>query len=82
MQSSKELDELFIQLNLNISQNSNYLKILLNAFMPYKEKFEKLELFYMIIPILSINYVEFMLVQKEQVAKKNPKNYMISVSIW
>jgi hypothetical protein len=38
-----------------------------------------LELFYYIIPALTLNFVEHMLISKEKVMKKNPQDCNISV---
>lgn len=67
----KELDDIFKSLEDRFSDKIDYLNLMVKAFSKIVTKENKhLKLFYMLIPALSINYVEFVARGKDQINKK------------
>lgn len=78
--AAEDLDEVFNMLKNNFSDSTDYIKIMVKVFSTINNKENKhLRLFYMIIPALTINYIENMLMSKERLAKKNQTNCFIEV---
>ncbi|VDK85426.1 unnamed protein product, partial [Onchocerca ochengi] len=75
--AAKVLDNVFDMAKKNINQSDNYLQILVEAFAPElrrNTKYEHLNFFYMIIPPLTINYVDRMLSCKGKLGRRAKQN--------
>ena len=71
-QSAEELDDIFKYLKTSFSDRSDYLKILVKAFRSVLKDHTHLNLFWLIIPVLTLNYVENMLLGKDRMKQNNP----------
>lgn len=73
--AAKTLDEAIQSLEDNFSESANYLKMLVNAFNKHirNEKFAHLHKFYLIVPALSMNYVEHMIILKEDLSREHSR---------
>ncbi|CAD8128339.1 unnamed protein product [Paramecium sonneborni] len=70
--TAKELEEIFTQYKSSFSEKIDYINLLLNAFSSIKSpENEHLSLFYLIVPTLTLNFIEKMLISKDQIGKKN-----------
>ena len=67
-------------LDQNKINNINYLKLLVSSFENVfnDQKAQDLDLFYYLIPAITINYVENLIVAKDNIYKKNVKNAFFS----
>ncbi|KAL3994037.1 WASH complex subunit 7 family protein [Acanthocheilonema viteae] len=77
--AAKVLDNVFDVAKKNINQSDNYLQILVEAFAPElrgntNTKYEHLNFFYMIVPPLTINYVDRMLSCKGKLGRRARQN--------
>ncbi|VDK70090.1 unnamed protein product [Litomosoides sigmodontis] len=75
--AAKVLDTVFDVAKKNINQSDNYLQILVEAFAPElrgNTKYEHLNFFYMIVPPLTINYVDRMLSCKGKLGRRAKQN--------
>jgi WASH complex subunit 7 len=71
----------FALLKTNFSEKSDYLRMLVKVFEKVRGGENKhLKLFHYIIPALTINFVENMLIAKERLNKKNSSECFISVA--
>jgi WASH complex subunit 7 len=62
-----ELDDIFKVLKNNFSDSTDYIKMLVKVFSQINNQENKhLRLFYLILPSLTINYVENMMISKER----------------
>lgn len=69
-------------LKSNFSEKSDYLRMLVKVFEKVRGGDNKhMRLFHLIIPALTINFVENMLIAKERLTKKNSTECFISVNI-
>mgnify|MGYP001807992096 CR=1 FL=1 len=84
MSSAKELEEIFNHYKSGFSEKIDYLKLLLKAFSGIKSpENDHLSLFYLIVPTLTLNFIEKMLISKDQIGKKNSTTEVfISVDIY
>jgi len=71
--AAKNLDEITSSLVKNFSESTDYFKILVNAFADEFRTNKNMHLrnFYIILPSLTLNYIEFMIGSKEKLNKKN-----------
>ena len=72
--SIRIVDEVVANMTKRLAQGSDYFKMLEEAIarkLNDEEKYSHLRNFYMIIPPMTIQHVEFMIRQKEQLVKKN-----------
>ena len=67
------MDEITWSLVKNFSESTDYFKILVNAFADEFRTNKNMHLrnFYIILPSLTLNYIEFMIGSKEKLNKKN-----------
>uniref|UniRef100_A0A158Q8R7 WASH-7_N domain-containing protein n=1 Tax=Elaeophora elaphi TaxID=1147741 RepID=A0A158Q8R7_9BILA len=75
--AARVLDNVFDVAKKNINQSDNYLQILVEAFAPElcgNTKYEHLNYFYMIVPPLTINYVDRMLSCKGKLGRRAKQN--------
>ncbi|EJD75121.1 WASH complex subunit 7 [Loa loa] len=75
--AARVLDNVFDVAKKNINQSDNYLQILVEAFAPElceNTKYEHLNFFYMIVPPLTINYVDRMLSCKGKLGRRAKQN--------
>ena len=67
----KELDELLKSVEDNFSDKMDYLNLMIKLFSKMvKRENDHLDIFYLIIPALSLNYVDEVVRGKEQITKK------------
>lgn len=73
LESSKCLDRVLDDLAHRLSESSDYFKILVDVFEGFSRDAKNAHLrhFYLIVPPLTVNYVEHMVTSKENLAKKN-----------
>lgn len=65
----------------SFSGRSDYLKILVKVFRQILTKeTEHLQIFYMLIPSLTLNFVETIILAKERLSKNNPFNAYFCVT--
>ena len=65
----------------NFSDKSDYLRMMVKVFEKIRGSDNKhLKLFYLLLPPLTINYVENMLMAKERLTKKNSVECFITVN--
>jgi WASH complex subunit 7 len=71
--SSKALDKVLDDLAQNLSESSDYFKLLVDVFRPFfrDPRHSHLRHFYVIVPPLTVNYVEHIVTCKEKLMKKN-----------
>lgn len=71
--SSKALDKVLDDLAQNLSESSDYFKLLVDVFRPFfrDPRHSHLRHFYVIVPPLTVNYVEHIVTCKEKLTKKN-----------
>lgn len=69
-ESCKELDDVLKNFEEKFSDKIDYLNLMVKAFSKINDKSKHLNNFFMIIPVLSINYVESVTRGKEQINKK------------
>ncbi|CAG9535026.1 unnamed protein product [Cercopithifilaria johnstoni] len=75
--AARVLDNVFDVAKKNINQSDNYLQILVEAFAPElcgNSRYEHLNFFYMIVPPLTINYVDRMLSCKGKLGRRAKQN--------
>ncbi|KAK6103382.1 WASH complex subunit 7 family protein [Brugia pahangi] len=75
--AAKLLDNVFDVAKKNVNQSDNYLQILVEVFAPElcgNTKYEHLNFFYMIVPPLTINYVDRMLSCKGKLGRRAKQN--------
>ena len=75
------MDNVIKDLKENFSEKSDYLRVLVKTFEGVIKGPENkhLQLFYIILPSLTINYIEASLVAKEKLGKKNAPDTYICV---
>ncbi|KAI9557930.1 hypothetical protein GHT06_014682 [Daphnia sinensis] len=71
--SSKALDKVLDDLAQNLSESSDYFKLLVDVFRPFfrDPRHSHLRHFYVIVPPVTVNYVEHIVTCKEKLTKKN-----------
>lgn len=71
--SSKALDKVLDDLAHNLSESSDYFQLLVNVFRPFfrDPRHSHLRHFYVIVPPVTVNYVEHIVTCKEKLNKKN-----------
>lgn len=71
--SSKALDKVLDDLAQNLSESSDYFKLLVDVFRPFfrDPRHSHLRHFYIIVPPVTVNYVEHIVTCKEKLTKKN-----------
>lgn len=70
--TAKEFEDLIANLRSNFTDKIDYLRILLKAFEPIRSpENSHLNNFYIILPVLIINFIDKMLLVKDQMGKKN-----------
>jgi WASH complex subunit 7 len=76
------LDETLDIMKINFSERTDYLRLMVKNFTSIVESNDHKHLaqFYLIVPCLTINYIENLLISKEKLQKKNPLDAIISVS--
>lgn len=82
--TAKELEEIFTLYKSSFSEKIDYINLLLKAFSSINTpENEHLSLFYLIVPTLTLNFIEKMLISKDQIGKKNSTTEVfISVNIY
>lgn len=70
LDSAECLETAIQSLEDNFTESADYLKMLVNAFQKHiqTDKFAHLRQFYLIVPALTMNYVEYMIILKEDLA--------------
>lgn len=73
LKSSENLDNILNLLNRNFTEATNYLNLLVQVFQSTLKDGNNYHLknFYIIVPALTINYVENCIVKKEKITRKN-----------
>ncbi|CAO1421142.1 unnamed protein product [Diamesa serratosioi] len=73
LRAAEHLEEDIQQLSKNYSEGTLYFKLLVNTFIPFfrNPKHSHLKNFYIIVPALTINFIEFILTSKDKLNKKN-----------
>lgn len=74
--SSKALDKVLDDLAHNLSESSDYFQLLVNVFRPFfrDPRHAHLRHFYVIVPPVTVNYVEHIVTCKEKLSKKNKQD--------
>lgn len=74
--AAKSVENTINRLRSNYAEGTDYFKLLVHAFSPFfcNEKNAHLRLFYLIVPPLTINYVEYMVSAKEKLNKKSKQD--------
>lgn len=75
------MDEIFFIFRENFSDRTDYLKILVKAFEGIDlnaDANKHLNYFYLIMPALTLNYIEHFLISKEKLMKKNAQDAFLS----
>lgn len=72
-QSSRALDKVLDDLAQNLSDSSDYFRLLVDVFRPFfrDPRHAHLRHFYLIVPPLTVNYAEHIVTCKEKLNKKN-----------
>jgi len=80
LKSAENLDTILSTLNQNFSEATNYFELLVQVFQKtFREKdFYHLKNFYVILPALTINYVEHSIESKEKISRKNKMGAMLT----
>jgi WASH complex subunit 7 len=79
--AGSELDDIFASLRKSFSTRTDYLKTLVKVLKGINTAENKhLNLFYLIIPVLTINYVINLLRAKEKLSKRNEKGAYVAVN--
>ena len=72
-QAAEELDDTFSFLRNSFSERTDYLNILVKVFSQILTKDNKhLEFFYLLVPSLTVNFVENIILAKDRLSKNNP----------
>lgn len=74
IQTCQELDDIFNNLGTSFSKKTDYLKVLVKTFQKSIKTPENqhLQYFYILLPSVTINYVDHILMAKERLSKANP----------
>jgi WASH complex subunit 7 len=71
VEACQELDDIFKSMEDSFTDRTDYLSVLVKSFRKIASKENKhLKQFYLIVPALTINYVENTLIGKEQINKR------------
>ncbi|CAG0882697.1 unnamed protein product [Darwinula stevensoni] len=72
-EARKQLDDVINDISRNFSEGTRYFQLLVDAFAPaFRDaKNAHLKNFHVIVPALTVNYVEYFVATKEKMAKKN-----------
>ena len=78
-QSSRALDKVLDDLAQNLSDSSDYFRLLVDVFKPFfrDPRHAHLRHFYLIVPPLTVNYAEHIVTCKEKLSKKNRQDASI-----
>lgn len=76
IESAKSFERVVHQLRRNYAEETNYFRLLVDAFSPFfrNEKNAHLRLFYLIVPPLTLNYIEHIVTAKEKLSKKTKQD--------
>ena len=76
LKSSRALDKVLDDLARSLSDSSDYFRLLVDVFRPFfrDPRHSHLRLFYLIVPPLTINFVEHIVTCKEKLNKKNKQS--------
>ncbi|ELU08313.1 hypothetical protein CAPTEDRAFT_221991 [Capitella teleta] len=71
--AARQLDEIISNLSKNFAEGTEYFKMLVDVFSPEFRDAKNMHLshFFVILPALTLNYVEYMIASKEKLNKKN-----------
>jgi WASH complex subunit 7 len=79
VEACQELDDIFKSMEDSFTDRTDYLSVLVKSFRKIASKENKhLKQFYLIVPALTINYVENTLIGKEQINKRTSTRAFIS----
>lgn len=72
LNAAQNLESNITHLRRNYAEGTEYFRLLVDAFSPFfrSEKNAHLRLFYLILPPLTINYIEYIITAKEKMQKK------------
>lgn len=76
LHAAKSVENTINRLRSNYAEGTDYFKLLVHAFSPFfcNDKNAHLKLFYLIVPPLTINFVEYMVSAKEKLNKKSKQD--------
>lgn len=72
LNAARNLESDISHLRRNYAEGTEYFRLLVDAFSPFfrSEKNAHLRLFYLIVPALTLNYIEYIITAKEKMQKK------------